>query len=169
MAVSTSPTFLVVAGSMSFCPASALSTAPVSTTMSAGVPARNLSAMVATAPNSPSIVHPVIALNSGVSASASPCAAPPLRIFSVFMILLCLAIDRFDDGSPFQDVAAQECIELCRGHRHWCGALIGPERGNLRSLHSIVDGGIQRCDHRRRCARGRHDAKPDGCLVAGNA
>ena len=79
------PTSAMVAGTTSFSSASFATSAAVRMTMSVGAPPRNLSAMAPTAPNSPPISSPVLALNAGARLPTSPCAAPPLKMFRRIM------------------------------------------------------------------------------------
>src|SRR6266851_403706 len=141
--------------------------------MSAGSPASRRSFMAPTAPNTPSILQPVLASNEGSSASTNPWAAPPLRILTVFACVIArsLHLDAglLDHLGPLVDVASQEGIERGRRHGQGDGALLGPGLAHRRFGDDLGDLRVQPVDDLRGRALGRHDAEPDRGLVARRA
>jgi hypothetical protein len=75
----------IEAATTSFSSASLATSAEVRMTMSAGAPPRSFSAMAPTAPNSPAMSNPVWALKADERLPTRPCAAPPLRMFTLLI------------------------------------------------------------------------------------
>src|SRR5712664_1632454 len=134
--------------------------------MSAGSPASRRSFMAPTAPNTPSILQPVLASNEGSSASTNPWAAPPLRILTVFACVIArsLHLDAglLDHLGPLVDVASQEGIERGRRHGQGDGALLGPGLAHRRFGDDLgdLDRAAGRADGERARSWPRSRARP---------
>src|SRR5882757_5826935 len=100
------------------------------------------------------------------SGSASISVSAPLRRNRTLVIagalaggLLLRLLEFLDDFGPFNNIAAQEFVELVRGHRHRNRALLAPELDDIRPFHRGIHRRVELVYNRLRGARRCHQAE----------